>query len=226
MEDSAADLCSRCASIPWDLLEQKEVAHFWRDEKPTLGDLQTSSCRLCRLIASAILTRPVQHAHLQSVVTLESMVTLEWNQAYKIRYDRLGVVHLWAEPGAWVGLLSLMTEKSLGEVATAHFSEVPTRVNFATIRPYIEACKASHNPCEPETSTKLRNLRVIDCIDNTVVVAPIDCAFVALSYVWGGLSADSYVLGSRITFPPTIEDAVRSTRELGYQYIWVDRYVR
>ena len=220
MEHSAADLCSRCASVPWDQLVQEERSWFWGDERPTLGDLQTSSCRLCRLIASAILTRPVQESHLQSVVTLE------WNQGYENGRDGLGTVTLWAEPGGWVGRLILTTEEVVGEVATAHFPEVSNRVNFDIIRPYVEACKASHKSCEPETSPRLLDLRVIDCVDNTVVVAPIGCTFVALSYVWGGLSADSYVLGSQIAFPSTIEDAVRSTRELGYQYLWVDRYVR
>ena len=220
MEHSAADLCSRCASIPWDYLEQNKSAWFWRDEKPTLGDLQSSSCRLCRLIASAILTRLVQNAHLQSVVHLE------WDRSYGIEYDCLGVVRLWATPGSWIGMLILTTEDFVGGDATAYFPEVPKRVDFNIIRPHVEACKASHKSCEPETSLQLLDLRVIDCVDNTVVVAPIGCSFVALSYVWGGLSADSYVLGSQIAFPPTIENAVRSARELGYQYLWVDRYVR
>jgi len=220
MEDSAADLCSRCSSIPWDHLEQKEVAHSWRDEKPTLGDLQISSCRLCRFIAYTILVQPVQDAHLQSVVTMD------WGQAFRYGDRWLRSLELCAEPGGYVRELIVVTGESAREDATALFTEVSKRVDFAIVKQFVEACKASHKSCEPETSLQLLDLRVIDCVDNTVVVAPLGCSFVALSYVWGGLSADSYVLGSRIAFPPTIEDAVRTTRELGYEYLWVDRYVR
>jgi len=220
MEDSAADLCSRCASIPWDQLEQKEYAWLSEDELPTLGDLQTSSCRLCRLIAYTILARPAQEAHPQS------LVSMHWVQGSECGDDCLGSVELWAEPGGYVGKLIFSTEASVGQDATARTPVVLKRVSFDLIRPHLEACKASHQSCEPQESSQLLDLRVIDCVDNAVVVAPRGCSFVALSYVWGGLPANGYVLGSRTAFPPTIEDAVRSARELGYQYLWVDRYVR
>ena len=222
MEHSTADLCSRCASIPWDHLERERDLHssLWCSEKPTLEDLQSSSCRLCRLIASAILIQPVQRAHPRSVVSMS------WCRASGNIDVRLGLLELCAEPGGYVGELNLVIGESAREDATALFTEESKRVYFAIVKQSAEACKASHNSCEPETSLQLLDLRVIDCVDNTVVVAPIGCSFVALSYVWGGLSADSYVLGSRIAFPPTIEDAVRTTRELGYEYLWVDRYVR
>jgi len=220
MEDPAADLCSRCASIPWDHLEQKEYASFWRDEKPTLSDLQTSPCRLCRLIASAVLTRLVRHAHPQTTVIIA------WDRKFRSGGDCLGCLRLWERKRGCIGELGLTTRRSVGEGATALSTVVSKRVDLALFRTYLEACEASHSSCKPESSIQLRNLRVIDCIDNTVVVAPRGCSFVALSYVWGGLFADSYVLGSPIAFPPTIEDAVRTTRELGYQYLWVDRYVR
>ena len=219
MDHSAADLCSRCASIPWDHLEQKKGAWFWRDEKPTLGDLQTSSCRLCRLITSAILTRLVQNAHLQSVVKMC------WKRTPEFVNDCLGSMSIWTNSGdsgnQFAGELILTT----GDV-TAWSTAASKRVDFAKVRPGLEACKASHKSCEPAKSLQLHNLRVIDCIREAVVMAPTACSFVALSYVWGELPADSYVLGSRIALPPTIEDAVKSTRELGYQYLWVDRYVR
>jgi len=220
MEDSTADMCSRCASIPWDELEHIRFELFWRDEKPTLGDLQSSSCRLCRLIAYTIQAQPSQDARPQFVC-----ITYR-NRDSGFGDNCLGSLELWTEPGGPVGKLILTTEASVGQEAAARLPVVPKRVSFASMRPYLEACKASHQSCEPETSPQLLNLRVIDCIDDTVVVAPIGCSFVALSYVWGGPSANSYVLGSQIAFPPTIEDAVSSTRELGYRYLWVDRYVR
>jgi hypothetical protein len=56
--------------------------------------------------------------------------------------------------------------------------------------------------------------------------APEDCQFVALSYVWG----DDYASAAESTskplhFPLTVEDSLLATLALGYQYLWVDRYV-
>jgi len=282
MEYSAADLCSRCASIPWDSLEQGFPETCWEGEGPTLRDLQTSSCRLCRLIMSAIIPTLRQDAHSRSIVHLECdrWITDERKNGC------LGWVKLVAEPGGFAGQLMLATEEPdshlsamryFGSSSSFHSTAVtrrrrathnfrnpyvpiqsdplekmkrkvsstqalteepvkksvmawsiavPKRVDFSWIRLQLEACKASHKFCAPEISPQLLNLRVIDCFEKVVEVAPIGCLFVALSYVWGELSANSYILGSEITFPPTIEDAVRSTRELGYRYLWVDRYVR
>jgi len=165
MDHSAADLCSRCASIPWDHLEQKKGAWFWRDEKPTLGDLQTSSCRLCRLITSAILTRLVQNAHLQSVVKMC------WKRTPEFVNDCLGSMSIWTNSGdsgnQFAGELILTT----GDV-TAWSTAASKRVDFAKVRPGLEACKASHKSCEPAKSLQLHNLRVIDCIREAVVMAP------------------------------------------------------
>lgn len=55
--------------------------------------------------------------------------------------------------------------------------------------------------------------------------------YVALSYCWGGpqpLTANSNTLGQLmngvniLTLPPTLRDAVLTTRRLGFQYLWVD----
>ncbi|KAH7093544.1 heterokaryon incompatibility [Paraphoma chrysanthemicola] len=54
---------------------------------------------------------------------------------------------------------------------------------------------------------------------------PEDCSYVALSYVWGRpcptLAASSNSLRDA---PQTILDSMKITRELGFRYLWVDRY--
>ena len=221
MEDSAADLCSRCSSIPWDHLEEKiDDSELWEDEEQILGDLQTSSCRLCRLILSAIVPLYVQHAHFRCVLRTR------WRRRSVGIENWLGSIHVGIEPGRFMTWLILTNQEATKEDVTTWSIDAPKRVDFIKVRSWLEVCKASHESCEPETPPQLFNLRVVDCVKKAVVVAPIDCSFAALSYVWGGeLSAESYVLGTTIAFPPTIEDAVRSTLELGYRYLWVDRYV-
>jgi len=69
---------------------------------------------------------------------------------------------------------------------------------------------------------------VIDCIQRIVVLAPEKCDYVALSYVWGKAGnmplQEAYDLKAEL--PATIEDSITTTLVLGYQYLWVDKYVR
>jgi hypothetical protein len=219
MERSTAVLCSLCDSIPWDRLEHEERLQFWYDDEHVLGNLQTSFCRVCRLISSAVLTKVVQHAHPQSCIRMI------WERSSRTGGDVLGFVMLKTE-STFVGKLILTTKECAREDMKTLSGVAPRRVDFAKISSWLENCKASHKLCTPGPSPMLLNLRVIDCIKKAVVMAPIESPFLALSYVWGGLPADTYMLGLSIEFPPTIDDAIRSTQELGYRYLWVDRYVR
>jgi hypothetical protein len=219
MERSTVDLCSLCDSIPWDRLEHEKSSEFWYDDEHVLGNLQTSFCRVCRLIASPVMTKVVQHARPQS------LVQMSWRRSSSTRDGFLGSMIVMTE-STFIGEL-ILTSKECAREDLKTCSRVTSRqVDFAKVRPRLEDCKASHKLCMPEASPILLNLRAIDCIKKVVVMAPIESSFIALSYVWGRLPADSYVLGSPIAFPPTIDDAIRSTLELGYRYLWVDRYVR
>lgn len=48
--------------------------------------------------------------------------------------------------------------------------------------------------------------------------------WVALSYVWGHSSGDAGPEVFPQALPNTIEDAIKVTEEMGYRYLWVDRY--
>ncbi|KAF2249688.1 HET-domain-containing protein, partial [Trematosphaeria pertusa] len=69
-------------------------------------------------------------------------------------------------------------------------------------------------------------LKAIDCEERKVVRAPGDCNFVALSYVWGDSSTISPFSGVILpqNLPATIEDSIQVARQLGYRFLWVDRY--
>lgn len=65
-------------------------------------------------------------------------------------------------------------------------------------------------------------------ITRQVVRAKIkDISYVALSYVWGKSAAsDDVGNGSQLSarVPHTIDDAIKVTTQLGFQYIWIDKY--
>jgi hypothetical protein len=81
------------------------------------------------------------------------------------------------------------------------------------------------SPREPE------KLRLIDVRISSVVHAPSDCTYAALSYVWGGPQfvvneAQMRNLPFRLPQPPvlgrTIADAITLCLEMGIDYLWVD----
>lgn len=92
------------------------------------------------------------------------------------------------------------------------------------IKGWIQDCHMTHSEnCIGDAQHSLRQLRVIDCGSNTVVPAPTRCHYVALSYVWGQHN-DAF---DDLKNPPkTIADSIYLTQMLGYQYLWIDRFVR
>ena len=68
-----------------------------------------------------------------------------------------------------------------------------------------------------------KQMKVIDCVERRIVPAPLDCVYIALSYVWGTNQACPSL---EEKLPQTIEDSITTVLHLGYRYLWVDRYVR
>ncbi|KAF1951529.1 HET-domain-containing protein, partial [Byssothecium circinans] len=69
-------------------------------------------------------------------------------------------------------------------------------------------------------------MSVIDCETRLVQSLPPESSYFALSYVWGPplqCEEPEYPNLPR-TLPRTIEDAITVTSQLGYRYLWVDRY--
>lgn len=57
-----------------------------------------------------------------------------------------------------------------------------------------------------------------------MIEAPEQCAYVALSYVWGTAQFPGPEKQDG-QFPATIEDSIVVSLALGFEYLWVDRYV-
>ncbi|KAI0555811.1 HET-domain-containing protein [Xylaria curta] len=118
---------------------------------------------------------------------------------------------------------------------------VRPEVNIQLLKKWYNTCLQGHGAvCEqpPWLAPGVvwpRNLRLIDVVLRCIVDAPISCSYFTLSYVWGSEkeplqsttqniealqapgSLDSYAL------PKTIEDAIWLTREMGVNYLWIDR---
>jgi hypothetical protein len=100
-------------------------------------------------------------------------------------------------------------------------------LNTTVIQEWLDTCSRLHGAhCSPVYTEDLHDIRLIDVLDREVVRYPgHSCDYVALSYVWGGITQQSFQLGSSLSpgsLPQTIEDAMACVRILGKRYLWVD----
>ncbi|KAH7094984.1 heterokaryon incompatibility protein-domain-containing protein [Paraphoma chrysanthemicola] len=115
------------------------------------------------------------------------------------------------------------------------------KVDFDRLRYWINYCQTNHgHACSRITQmngTPLAEesaIKVIDCKQRMITGAALSVPYVALSYVWG--TGVSEIIEEEPSpdgnlrnvlpdsLPRTIEDAIYTTLQLGYRYLWVDKY--
>ncbi|PVH88634.1 HET-domain-containing protein [Cadophora sp. DSE1049] len=109
-------------------------------------------------------------------------------------------------------------------------------VDFGLLSSLIEHCQSSHSLCtQVEVRCSLPYIYLINCAEERVVREHPNQKYLALSYVWGQPNSqessqnvveetwpeDSFSFSEA---PLTIQDAIRVVRNLGRNYLWVDRY--
>ncbi|KAK8063170.1 hypothetical protein PG996_007822 [Apiospora saccharicola] len=94
---------------------------------------------------------------------------------------------------------------------------LPDKIDMQYISSIISTCSANHDDCRIY-GTQVEGLSVIDCMTSNIILAPPDCQYLALSYVWGATGE------KKDTFPKVVQDSITVAKELGYKYLWVDRY--
>ncbi|KAM6508734.1 hypothetical protein FSOLCH5_011733 [Fusarium solani] len=102
--------------------------------------------------------------------------------------------------------------------------------NYSLLRLFLEECQKNHSACNLTVDrVPIKNLRFIDCRTRRLKRAAPKDSFVALSYVWGEcdeeLFDDSQLKKGKLPHTPwVIEDAMRVVNQMGYRYLWVDKY--
>ncbi|KAH7360754.1 heterokaryon incompatibility protein-domain-containing protein [Rhexocercosporidium sp. MPI-PUGE-AT-0058] len=105
------------------------------------------------------------------------------------------------------------------------------RIDFEVPRKWLQECQSSHRPCSKVKRTLIPGLKLIDCHTRRIVSDSL-FDYVALSYIWGPqtekLDAESKVSDFNQKelnpLPKTIENAMEVTKEVGFRYLWVDKY--
>jgi hypothetical protein len=121
----------------------------------------------------------------------------------------------------------LPTDRKAGAVTAEHPlllpQILPLQVDFTHLRQWLSLCQSKHgDTCQPSREQPTR-MKLIDCGSSnfSVIHAPFEARYAALSYVWGRDSCRSEENGS---LPRTVTDAITATKALGLRYLWVDKY--
>jgi len=249
--DDESNLCENCAVIDFDDIVARAVSSMSLDSKNqrgvhlyTIGELdhvnEETPCQLCRLFAYASedTERDTQYKLAAYSLPHISGYGKYWDIpnphehssdsiAFRVyRYGdgaELGIgMWMYAEERCILVTRSDGTDRHgiRGQIIDANC------VDYARIQSWISVCKEHHGEtCNKLESKKIQGFQVIDC-DTNKIVHPLDrCEYVALSYVWGGVE-DQWVNGDmEMSNPsPVVADAILVTKQLGYKYLWVDRY--
>jgi hypothetical protein len=249
------NLCVNCSSIDW-----KGMVAYDGDDPPRqkLTGTSETQCAICRILCSV-------RRYLQSRTSEYSIIASGDNpeigptefECYEHWLDQLGLDHsasvrclklymegtenkddlerfFWTFPHMQQSGTPQIREKSDQEVKEG-------KVDYDLIRSWISICETEHtSSCNPSATQQahLDDLFVIDVLTRSIIKAPKDRDYLALSYVCGktllnlqGLSPDSWRLDLGTTsarlphpVPRTIEDAMVVVQKLNHRYLWIDAY--
>lgn len=123
-----------------------------------------------------------------------------------------------------------------GEQGLLRPQAMPEKFDYQRARLWLTDCEQNHGQSCKHTPRVIDGMKLIDCKSLQIVKAEPCMKWVALSYVWGHDSRkrqEPAVLGANpSTGPPhlpsavsnAVRDAIDVTSQLGFQYLWVDRY--
>ncbi|KAL2072012.1 hypothetical protein VTL71DRAFT_11355 [Oculimacula yallundae] len=100
----------------------------------------------------------------------------------------------------------------------------PNDIDYRIIKDWLQICQELHCRGCKTTGIKVPGLRLIDCKTRALVPAS-DHIYITLSYLWGRDEDETpYTCQLPAELPMTIEDAISVTLQLGFRYLWIDRY--
>jgi hypothetical protein len=100
---------------------------------------------------------------------------------------------------------------------------VPNSIDDDILKGWLECCHEHHSDiCGHPETRPFPGFKLIDCRTKKVINPEPEAKYVALSYVWG---SNTSTRCSKDLWPLTIRDSMTLALRLGFQYLWVDRFV-
>lgn len=128
-----------------------------------------------------------------------------------------------------------LDSKALG-IDTVFMPRVATpQVDYRAIGSWVKYCNLKHTSLCKSSREQVPGMKLMEISSSSVrvVSAPPDAPYIALSYVWGDSKAQdhrscAYATRLQSQTPmhllKVVVDAIEVVRNLGYQYLWVDRH--
>jgi hypothetical protein len=120
----------------------------------------------------------------------------------------------------------LTSTKTVYFAQSSILRSVPAKLrDIMLAKSWILECLQSHEGHCGQDGSSGFPLKVIDCASRKLCEIAPGTPYVCLSYVWGNTSV-AHEISSTLSgcLPKTIEDSIWVTLQLGYSYIWIDRY--
>lgn len=209
---AAWSLCGRCEVVDLTALAAGEVP---RHKVQLHDNFQTevgqgNDCTLCKILRDCRLFpgkehKPYNlelfmHAGVNSLVVVPAGTS---NNDLQSEVSRKGLLFCRRATNTWPQFLRPQP--------------ISSGVNFDSVHRMIRICEHQHPECQDNTTGQIDGLRLIDCVAETVVKAPPNATYVALSYVWG-------TTANHALFTKTVQDAIVASKALGYRFLWVDKH--
>jgi hypothetical protein len=217
-----SELCPQCSKLDLDAAFSIERLEGPKELFSTSSDQRVQSCKLCNFLEILTSAQPYYKITFYKDVVgagKQSEFSERWF-AYPQVFRLPPTVVLKSE--------SYESGEFIASQNT-HSSPVrllnPNLINFELVGNWLSVCREKHSEgCTVHSSTPVSYMKVIDCNSHRLVPA-IGKQYVTLSYVWGTeQSAVPFSDDLPAALPPTIADAITVTLNLGYQFLWVDRY--
>jgi hypothetical protein len=227
---SPEEICSTCRNVDWgSVLSSSSSLPVRKVLQVNL--LNPSPCRFCNFLVQSLGTYPRLAEHDLLAVKIDPKLT-----PYPCTVEAfvLGLVPKWD-----FGFRTIWTFKSdvifeECELVGSTLNPIQPLLDLDIVKPWLEHCLGSHpSRCQPSGS-QANELHVIDCNTRQIIPHPSGTPYITLSYVWGQVAerhsatfsatqnVDETFLPPHV--PQTVEDALQVTLQLGYQYLWVDKY--
>jgi hypothetical protein len=212
-------LCSRCRSVRWYNLAflRTRVPHMVYKLRGSPLKLRAASCNICRFLGK-IGSGRVSLAGLQDG-------TLEFEMSLRHSFGgsaKVLCVSINGRPEQSLITLHSTTDQNNWSPRPID----PEDIDYNALKTMVAKCCNDHaGTCRPKPGLQLSGFRVIKCASRQVVLAPTNCKYAALSYVWGQSPQNPNAGLTKLRFPVTVEDSCRVAKRLGFEYLWVDRYV-
>ncbi|KAI6775971.1 hypothetical protein HG530_002729 [Fusarium avenaceum] len=110
-----------------------------------------------------------------------------------------------------------------------------SHVDYSVVVSWLDYCRSKHKSLCSNTQEQILGMKLLDICSSEfeIVSPPFNASYIALSYVWGiskTPNQQGYTIKARsgslipVHLPKVVLDAIEVVRNLGYRYLWVDRY--